>query len=203
MDEIHNDDEGHHDQHDAGAESGNAVGDGSTLGTVDNKGAAQLHAVEHGRVETVGVNGHIEAVENVFDDLTEGQSDDGQVVAPQTKHGDTDEEACNTGQYCADDDTEGHEQGWACDIIAQHGHGDDAGKSADAHKARVTQAQLAHDTNGKVQGQSHDDIDADGYQLAAQTALEDTAGIQAVKDRKDDGQNGKGDEVLPRGFRFP
>ena len=43
-----------------------------------------------------------------------------------------------------------------------------ARKRAHGHKARVTQAQLAGNTNRQIQGDRHHDVHADGHQLSLQ-----------------------------------
>ena len=149
------------------------------------------------------VNGNIETVENIFDDLTEGQGHDCQIVAPQTQDGYADEEADDGSQQTADEDGNNHQQNGVTDVLVQKGNGHNAGKSADAHKTGMAQAQLAQNAHGKVQGQGHDDIDADGNKLTAEAAAEDAVVIQKQNNGKNNHNADQRNDILPGGFRFP
>ena len=56
----------------------------------------QQCGVFHGEVQTVGIQAQIQHVDNVLDDLAEGQGHDGQIVALQAqyRHADDDAEQC-------------------------------------------------------------------------------------------------------------
>ena len=53
-----------------------------------------------------------------------------------------------------------------------------AGERADAHEAGVAEAQLTQHTDGQVQRDRHNDIGADGHELAGEGVCQRTGGTQ-------------------------
>ena len=174
MDKVHNDNQNNHHKHKAQTKGGKTRRHLGTLRTVDNEFSDQGAAVKHGSVEMAGIiNGDVQAVQYVFNDFTESEGNDRQIVSAQTENRDADEETGNGSEQAADDDSDSHQQNRIADIVAKEGNGDNAGESTHAHKACVSQAELTENTDGQVQGQRHDDVDTDGDQLTAEAAAED------------------------------
>ena len=125
----------------------------------------------------MGIHAQITGVHNVLDDLTKSQRDDGQVVTGQTQNGDADEHAEQTCHRAAD-----HEGQQQCKgLWGVFGHDDideRAGERADAHEAGVAEAQLTQHTDGQVQRDRHNDIGADGHELAGEGVCQRTGGTQ-------------------------
>ena len=76
---------------------------------------------------------------SVLDDLAEGQGDDGEVVAAQPEHRHAHDDARDGGKRRADDDGDYEAQLRRGHGALQAHGGDDAGKRADAHEARVAE----------------------------------------------------------------
>lgn len=103
-------------------------------------------------------------VDHIFNDLAEGQSYDGQVVALQTKYRNTDQEAeqgshCSSHQKCQEESKSRRLNYVSCDLGKQR-----SGKGSGAHEARVSQTQLSQDTYGQVQGDGQNHVYAQGNQ---------------------------------------
>ena len=119
----------------------------------------------------------ITGVHNVLDDLTKSQRDDGQVVAGQTQNRDADEHAEQTCHRAADH--EGQQQCKGLRGVFGHDDIDErTGERADAHEAGVAEAQLTQHTDGQVQRDRHNDIGADGHELAGEGVCQRTGGTQ-------------------------
>ena len=119
-------------------------------------------------MESVAVYAHIEDVDDIFDDLAEGQGDDGQIIAPEPQNGHAHDKAGDSGAHGAHQ--HGHRQtdGAGGDRLLE-GEGDhNAGERAHAHKAGVAEAQLTGDAHYQIQGDGHGDIGADGHKLSLQ-----------------------------------
>ena len=118
---------------------------------------------------------HDQAVDEVLDDLAEGQGDDGQIVAPEPQYGYAHDDARDARAYGAGHHSDGQPQRFKGDGLCQTHGSDDAGKSAHAHKSRMAQTQLTQNTHSEVQGHSHDHIaacrDQQTYLLAAQSSV--------------------------------
>ena len=123
-------------------------------------------------MQRAAVQGDIQAVDDVADDLAERQRNDGEVVAAQTQHRNADQHARNACRHAASQNRQQQADGFVgqSHTLAQpHGH-HDAGERADAHKARVTEAQFAGNADRQVQRNSHDDIRADRHKLTFERA---------------------------------
>ena len=98
---------------------------GGAHGAVENDGAVSVPcvAVRWPSVDTemqaAAVHAHIEAVDDVLDDLTEGQRDDGQIVALKSQHRDADEHTGDGGKECADHHGEDQADGTGGDGVLE------------------------------------------------------------------------------------
>ena len=125
----------------------------------------------------MGIRAQITGVHNVLDNLTKSQRDYGQIVAGQAQNGDADEHAEQACHRAADH--EGQQQCKGLRGVFGHDDIDErAGECADAHKAGVAEAQLTQHTDGQVQRNRHDDIGADGHELAGEGVRQRTGGTQ-------------------------
>ena len=68
-------------------------------------------------MQAAAVHAHIEAVDDVLDDLAEGQRDDGQIVALKPQHRDADEHTGDGGKECADHNGEDQADGTGGDGV--------------------------------------------------------------------------------------
>ena len=145
----------------------------------------QLHfAGGDGHVESIGIGAHIGVADNVLHNFTKGQSHDGQIVAPQTQHGNADQKAHQTGQDAAANHSAQQPQGVAGDIILQHRSDDDAGEGTDAHKTSMAQAQFPADAHQQVQRNRQGNIHTNGNQIPPHGAAQHAGGIQTLHDHK-------------------
>ena len=117
------------------------------------------------------------AIQNI---ILQGQSHDGQIVAPQTQDGDTDEEAQHTGNKTAADHGQQQPHSRNGNHGLQHSRDDDAGEGTDAHKARMAQAQLTADAHQQIQGNRQGNVRADGDQIALHGAAQRAGAVQSL-----------------------
>ena len=193
--QVQHDDERDHHEDEARGERCDRGGAGRTLRALDDSGARGTQAEVVDRLVAGGVEDEVqavfivaddEAVDELFDDLAEGQRDDGEVVALQAEHRRADEKADDGGEDRADDHRDGETHGSVRDRAHQALRDDDAGKCADTHKARVAEAQLTEDTDRQVQRHGHGHVAADGDEQTDGGALERTVVLQDRRDDKDD-----------------
>ena len=180
-----------------------------TLGSLNDLNAvfAQPQVVDilvavqvQGKMQAVLIPAHQQAVDDVPDDLAEGQGDDGQIVAPQPQHGHAHDDAGDGGKDGAHQDGQHHPRQLAGHRGGQAHGGDDAGEGAHAHKARVAQGQLTQDTHGQVQRDGHDNISADGHQQALHGRGNGPRRRQDLHDNIDQDDHTIGDKVVPGGL---
>ena len=93
------------------------------------------------------VNAQVEVSEDVLHDFAEGQGDDCQIVAPKAKDRNADKEADGSRQHAAYQHGNHQPEDTVGNRLGKQGGNNHAGESADAHKARMTQAQLTADAN--------------------------------------------------------
>ena len=141
-----------------------------------------------------------QAVDQLLDDFTKGQGHNGQIVAAEPQYRGTNQETGDGGE----ERTQDHGYGQTNPVggngrLEGHG-GDDAGEGADAHKARVAQAQLSQDAHSQIQGNGHGHIGADGYQLAAEGTADGSLFLQNCHDHEGDDYTGIGQEVRAGAF---
>ena len=186
--------EGHQYQDKAGGEGRELQIGGDAHGPLENGdtafGKIKRHLVLCGEVEAIFIHTDVENVDDVFDDLPKGQSDDGKVVAAETEHRHTYDGAGNTGQDGAND--HGHQQpeGAGGDGGLEREIGHHTGKGPHAHKAGVAQAQLTGNAHHQVEGDGHGDIGTDRHQLSLKGGGEDTAGVEDLEHHKSDDDHG-------------
>ena len=194
--QIQHDEQRHHHQNETGGEAGDGLDAGGTLRTFDDgdAGVAEaqiLHCLVAGEVkedmETIFVMAHDEAGHKLLDDLAEGQSHDGQIVALEPQHGSTHDEAGDGGEQRAHDHGDGQPQTGGGDHIQQALRSDDAREGTYAHKARMPQTQLTKDAHRQVQGHSHRHIAADGDQQAGHGTVQNTGLAEGGHHEEKDG----------------
>ena len=182
--EVEHDDERYHYENEARGEARDGVRARRALGALDYLYAALREAEVGDGLRAVQVEYHVqavlvaaddEAVYELFDYLAEGQGDDGEIVAAQAEHGDADNDTRYGGAGRAGDEGYGEPHGLGGDGGLEAHRRHDAGEGADAHEARVAEAQLAEDADGEVQRDGHDDVAAYGHELAAEGAREHIA----------------------------
>ena len=117
------------------------------------------------------VNTDIEAVEDISDYFAECKGNYREVVAFKAKHGHADDDAEDSRHDYADHDSNKHSERVGFNAVEVHRlRSDNARKCADAHKARMTEAQVAEDTDGEVKRHRHNGIGADGDKLTLEGA---------------------------------
>ena len=164
---------GHGDDHedDAGQEGRDLLDAHRALRAIDDDRSA-LHAerlgVGHREVQTARVKAHIEVVEDVLDDLAEGQGHDGEVVAMQAHDRDADEEPGERRAGRRDDEAQDEQHRHARDSTLEHGDRHDAREGTHAHEAGMAEGQLAGDSHDEVEGDGHAHVGADGHELAGE-----------------------------------
>ena len=178
--------------------------------TAPRRPVVQERAINAGIVEVDNqlavADREIQAVHDVADDFAERQRDDGKVVAAQTQHWDADQHTRNRRAYAARQHGQhkAHRLIFHLEGVQQPAGHDDAGERADAHEARVTQRQFAGNADGQIQGNRHDDVNADRDELPLQGAADGDARNHLAqrhlrKDERDD-DDGVGDQVVQKAF---
>ena len=151
-------------------------------------------------VIAAAVETDVEVREDALDDLTEGKRHDGEIVAPEAQHRNADEKADDGGEHRADYHCDGETQRSARnDALQRHRRGR-THKRADAHKARVTERQLAHDADGEVERNRHDDIGADRHEHTACRGGQDLLSGEDLEDDIGGDHHGIRDAHPPVGF---
>ena len=177
MDEVEHDDERQHDEDEARREACDGLRARRALRALDYHlarfGKAEVvHALRAGGVEddvqAVLVAADDKAVYKLLDDLARGQRHYRQIVAAQPQHRHAHDKPGHGGEYRAHDERQHqpHRSGGNSALQAHRGY--NAGKSADAHKARVSKAQLAQNADRQVQRHGHHDVAAYRHQLPRQ-----------------------------------
>ena len=139
--QIHHDQHGEHHQHD---------GIGQQCLDIGVYGAG---------IQTQSSAGEVQVGDYVLDDLAAGQRYDGKIVALEAQRRKSDDEA----EYSRDDADQQHAQRQTNDQRQADAVHCDGGKAAreqsHRHEARVSQRQLAQQSDHQVQGHRHNDID--------------------------------------------
>ena len=160
-------------------------------------------------MQALAVQRNIQAVDDVADDFTERQRDDRQIVAAQAQHRNTDDHARDTGRRAAGQNRQQQAERFVrhAHALAQpHGHYN-AGERADAHKARVAEAQLAGNADRQVEGDGHDDIRADRHELTLERAGHRAGGDHHLtgderRDHNAEGYQGAAEFFASHGFHL-
>ena len=177
---IQHEEQRNEDEHNARGEGGDLGDAGYADRAVDDHLAAvaQLEIlVDQTEMQTGIIQTEIHNVYNVFDDLTEGEGYDGEVVALEAQYRHADDDAGERREDRADDHGNSQTQRSERDGVRKAGRGDDAGERADRHEAGMAERQLAEDADGQVERDRHDDIRADRHEQAL-----DLAGDAAARD---------------------
>ena len=101
------------------------------------------------KMEARGISAQVDRVDQVLDNLAEGQCHYRQIVAAQAEHRDADEDSKGSRHKGADHKCNHHRQGGihgSLDALGKQG----PGKGSHAHKARMAQAQLTQDTYREI-----------------------------------------------------
>ena len=137
-------------------------------------------------VEPALVHAHDQAGDDLFDDLTERERHDGEVVAGQAQDRNANEEPGKGGAGGTHDKRYHETDRVVGDRLGKAHRGDDAAVGTHAHEARMAERQVARDTDDEVEGDGHDNIGADGHELAR-----DHARIIPASLRKDTTMNAR------------
>ena len=119
----------------------------------------------------LAVIAEIDAVDDVFDDLPERERYYCEIVAAKSQNRDADEKAEDARRDAAAEHTDYEPQRLVSDAgkeLAEH----NAGECADAHKARVTEAEVAAEADDDVQRDGGGDVNAHGDKLPSHGAAE-------------------------------
>ena len=109
-------------------------------------------------VNTLVIHTNVKHVDQVLDDLTECQCNDGKIIPAETKYRDTDdhtEQCCNCRTYKDRKDKARNLRDRICSHLRKQG----AGKGSHAHKACMSKTQLTGKTNYQIQRNGCDGID--------------------------------------------
>ena len=138
-------------------------------------------------MKSVRVNADDQAVYEILYDLSESQRDDRQIVAAETQNGNADQESRNSGEDRADNDREKQTEPLVGNGVGERRRNDRAGECADAHEARVPERKFAHDADGQVQRDRHDNVTAGGNEPALLRTGKRSRGIKSrYNDEHDD-----------------
>ena len=146
--------------------------------------------------EAAVVNAHIHIANQIFHDFAEGQRHNGQIVAPETQHGNADDKADDTGQQSAEDHGKNQPQHRAGHGVLEERCQNHAGKRAHTHETCVSQAQFTAHTHQQVQGDGQHDIAAHGNQIAGDGAAQLALIAQGLHDDKGDNHHQIGGNIL-------
>ena len=120
--------------------------------------AGKIRAVER-KKQRLTVKGNVDAVEHIANDLAESKGNNGKVVALQSKHGNTNEDAHDSRHNTASDNRKQQLDRFRnAKRLPGIGSDHNSRKRADGHESCVTKAQFAGNTNGQVQGNRHHDV---------------------------------------------
>lgn len=159
--QIQHDEQRHHHQNETGSEAGDGLDAGGTLRTFDDgdAGVAEaqiLHGLVAGEVkedmETIFVMAHDEAGHKLLDDLAEGQSHDGQIVALEPQHGAPTMKPAMVANSAPTIMAMVSRRPAEGTHIQQALRSDDAREGTYAHKACMPQTQLTKDAHRQVPG---------------------------------------------------
>ena len=177
---IQHEEQRNEDEHNARGEGGDLGDAGYADRAVDDHLAAvaQLEIlVDQAEMQTGIIQTKIHNVYKVFDDLTEGEGYDGEVVALEAQYRHADDDTRNRRKQSGNDHSDSQTQRCKRNRIRQTGGGDNARKRADRHKARMAERQLTEDADGQVERDRHDNIRADRHKQTL-----DLAGDAAARD---------------------
>ena len=135
-------------------------------------------------MQTGSVHAQVEVAENILHDLAKGQGHNGQIVAPEPQHGNADDKADQARQHAADDHADHQPQHPIGHRPGQQRRDNNACKRADAHKARMAQAQFPADTHQQVQRNRQNDIGTGRNQEAPGGAVQLALGGQKLQNEE-------------------
>ena len=156
--------EAEQDQHEARHEARNARDAAYAHGPRDNEPSALVEVgaiLQQAQAQTAIIEAEVEVIEDALDDLAEGEGHDGEIVAVEAQHGNPDQKAHDGGKERADHQRQRETQGSARHKLLKRDGGGYAREGADAHEARVTEAELTQHADGEVQRERHHDIGTD------------------------------------------
>ena len=133
-------------------------------------------------MQAVRIPAEVHDVDDVLDDLTEGEGYDGEVVALEAEYRHADDDAGERRKDRADDHGNSQTQRSERDGVREAGRGDDAGERAYRHEAGMAERQLAEDADGQVERDRHDDIRADRHEQALDLARDHAARDERLYD---------------------
>ena len=138
--------------------------------------------------------------EHTFDDFSERQRHDGQIVAVEAQNRNSDEESKEAGQGGTDHHRHPQSHRREGDQLRQPVGGGAAQERTDAHKARVAQGELSGYAYHQIQGQGHGHISTDGDQLPLQNRAQPRGHPYQLEDHKGAHHQGIGKCAGPGGL---
>ena len=121
-------------------------------------------SILQGKVCTPFVHAEVEGIDQVFDDLPEGERHDREVVSLQAEHRNSDQKAEYRRRKRADHDRKEKAEPVRKPLSLHQHRKARRAEGPDAHEARVPEGELPGDPDHKIQAQRHDGIDAKGHQ---------------------------------------
>ena len=185
VNEIQHEEQRHEDEHDARGEGRNFGNARYADRTVDDHLAAVAELeilLDQAEMQAVRIPAEVHDVDDVLDDLTEGEGYDGEVVALEAEYRHADDDAGERRKDRADDHGNSQTQRSERDGVREAGRGDDAGERAYRHEAGMAERQLAEDADGQVERDRHDDIRADRHEQALDLARDHAARDERLYD---------------------
>ena len=146
---------------------------GDTHGAVDQhlsvRRQAKRHLIRQRGVQTVLIDAKVKGIEQVFDDLAEGQGHNGEVVAVQAEHRNADQES---EERCQCDADEKRQQ--KAEAVRQHAVSQKrkhrTPECTDAHETGVAEGQLPQNADADIEAHRHDRVIHHGDQKTLQMA---------------------------------
>ena len=142
----------------------------------------------------------VQHIDDILDDLAEGQRDDREIVALEAQHRHADDHARNRSADAADDDRKREPQRLKGYCIGQRRGGHNAGKCAHRHEARMAERQLAQDADRQVERNREDDIGADRHEQALHQTGDRARREHGLHDNKGDDHDAEGQQRVPSRF---
>ena len=139
-------------------------------------------------MESTLVYAHDQTGDDLFDDLAKRECHNGEIIAGQAQNRDADEESGKGGAGGTHDERDHETDRVIGNRLGKAHRGNDAAVGAHAHEASVAERQVARDTNDEVEGDGHNNIGADGHELARDHARDHTGVLEEGRDneREDD-----------------
>ena len=151
-------------------------------------------------MKSAAVNAYIEIVQNIFNDFTESQRYDSQIISFETKYRNTDQYSCDSGNRTGDNHRCDQTQRAVWNDRLQTDGRYDAAEGAHAHKPGMSETQFPQNTHRKVQRDRHDDIYADRYHLTSEGTGDHSLRHHKLKNDVCDDHHSIGNKIASRGF---